>query len=168
MDPFVAEIRLIGFSFAPNGWAFCNGQIIPISQNTALFSLLGTTFGGDGRSTFALPDLRGRTPMHPGAGVGLSPRTLGEVGGATTATVDQSQMPSHNHGPMRALNAAATSGTPTAVRSLAVSSNPIYGPAAQLVPMGDAAGGSAPHENRQPYLDVNFIIALQGVFPPRF
>ena len=89
--------------------------------------------------------------MHPGVGVGLSPRALGEVGGATTATVDQSQIPSHNHGPMRALNAAATSGTPSAVRSLSVSSNPIYGPAAQLVPMGDTAGGSAPHENRQPY-----------------
>ncbi len=168
MDPFVAEIRLVGFNFAPIGWAFCSGQILPIGQNTALFSLIGTTYGGDGKTTFALPDLRGRATMHPGTGAGLTPRTLGEAAGESAAVLNQSQIPAHNHGPMRVINAQATSATPTAVRSLAVSSKRIYGPGtAQLVPMGDTAGESAAHENRQPYLTLNFIIALQGVFPAR-
>ena len=167
MDPFVAEIRLVGFNFAPVGWAFCNGQILLIQQNTALFSLLGTTYGGDGQTTYALP-LRNRTPMHPGTGPGLTTRTLGEAGGEATAVLNPSQIPAHNHGPMPAQNAPGTSGTPTAVKSLAVSSNSIYGAGnAQLVPMGDTAGENLPHENRQPYLNLNFIIALQGVFPAR-
>jgi microcystin-dependent protein len=166
MDPFIGEIRLVSFNFAPHTWAFCNGLMMPIAQNTALFSILGTTYGGDGNTTYALPDMRGRAPMHPGLGAGLTNRSLGQTGGDNAAPLDQSNMPAHNHGPMVALNSAATSGTPTAVRSLAVSSNAIYGAPAQLVPMGDTAGGSAPHENRQPYMEMNFIIALQGVFPP--
>jgi microcystin-dependent protein len=166
MDPFVAEIRIVTFNFAPIAWAFCNGQLMPISQNTALFALLGTTYGGDGKSTFALPDMRSRTPMHPGQGLGLSPRALGASGGQTTEVLNQSHMPAHTHGAMTAMDTAGTAGAPSAVRSLAVSPTPVYGPPAQLVPMGDSNGGSAPHENRQPYLDLNFIIALQGVFPP--
>ena len=167
MDPFIAEIRIVSFNFAPTTWAFCNGQLMPIAQNTALFSLLGTTYGGDGRVTYALPDMRSRTPMHPGEGQGLSPRTLGQTGGQTTEVLNQSHMPAHTHGPMVAIDTPATTGMPSAVRGLAVSPTPIYGPPAQLVPLGDVSGGSAPHENRQPYLDLNFIIALQGVFPPR-
>ncbi len=167
MDPFIGEIRLVGFNFVPHTWAFCNGQLIPIIQNTALFSILGTTYGGNGLNTFALPDLRGRTPMHPGQGAGLTARTLGQTGGETATVLDQSQMPAHVHGTAMVAQAApATTGSPTAVRSLAVAGSPIYGPPpAQLVAMGDFAGGSVPHENRQPYVEMNFIIALQGVFP---
>lgn len=166
MDPFIAEIRIVSFNFAPTAWAFCNGQLMPIAQNTALFALLGTTYGGDGKVTYALPDMRSRTPMHPGQGQGLSPRSLGASGGHTSEVLDQSHMPAHSHGAMAAIDMPATAGAPSSVRSPAVSQTPVYGPPAQLVPMGDSSGGSAPHENRQPYLDLNFIIALQGVFPP--
>jgi len=117
-DPFVAEIRIFPFSFAPKGWAFCDGQLLPLSQNTALFSLVGTTYGGDGKSTFALPDLRGRAPMHPGQGQGLSPRVLGETGGSETATLSESEMPAHSHS-MMAQSALATGRLPRATRSLA-------------------------------------------------
>jgi microcystin-dependent protein len=167
-DPFVAEIRMFAGNFAPRGWALCNGQILPIAQNTALFSLLGTTYGGDGRNTFALPNLQGRAPMQPGQGPGLSLRDLGEQGGQEVVTLLESQMPGHNH-PLAAFGAAATTGTPAASVSLAqtAAGTSIYGPAADLQSLGTPAGGGQPHNNMQPYLALTFIIALQGIFPPR-
>jgi microcystin-dependent protein len=171
-DPFVAEIRIFPFNFAPKGWAFCNGQLLPLSQNTALFSLLGTTYGGDGKSTFALPDLQGRAAMHPGQGPGLSLHDLGETGGSETVTLLESEIPFHTH-TMRAhdldlgdLNA------PDPSRSMAKSTNTsAYGPATNLVGMAPQAlppaGGDLPHNNMQPYLTLNFCLAMQGVFPPR-
>ena len=168
MDPFVAEIRMFAGNFAPRGWATCDGQLLPIAQNTALFSLLGTTYGGDGRTNFALPNLQGRAPMQPGQGPGLSLRYLGEQGGQEAVTLQESQMPVHNH-PLAAAGAAATTGTPAASVSLAQTSagTSIYGPAADLQSLGTPAGGSQPHNNMQPYLALTFIIALQGIFPPR-
>ena len=169
-EPFVAEIRMFPFNFAPTGWAFCDGQLLPISQNTALFSLCGTTYGGDGQSTFALPDLRDRTPMHPGDGPGLTSRALGEAGGSETVTLVGSEMPVHTHA-LQAVNAVGDTATPSGT-ALARSAGAYQTDAAQnLVTMADAAlpaaGGSQPHENRQPYLVLNFCIALQGIFPPR-
>ena len=172
MDPFVAEIRIFPFNFAPRGWAFCNGQILPISQNTALFSLLGTTYGGNGQSNFALPDLQGRAPMHPGQGPGLSLHDLGETGGSDTVTLLQSEIPVHNHGLMAqsiplggASNPAGNSFNRPASGNLYSASN------TNLVQLADQAltptGGSLPHNNLMPYLTMNFNIALQGVFPPR-
>lgn len=173
-DPFVAEIRLFPFNFAPKGWAWCNGQLLPLSQNTALFALLGTTYGGDGRSNFALPDLQGRVPMHPGQGPGLRLRDLGETGGSETVTLLQSEIPAHNH-VLRADDAPATQGVPATGRVLAASlGGQAYAPPAQstLQPASDAmvaaAGGDQPHNNLQPYLTFYFCIALQGVFPPRW
>lgn len=165
-DPFVAEIKMFAGNFAPKGHAFCNGQLMPISQNTALFSLLGTNYGGDGKSTFGLPNLQGRAPLHPGQGPGLSERFLGESGGAAAVTLQPAEIPAHNHGPLHVHDAAGTSGTPNAAWNLAIAPSNIYGPATNLVAMGDTVGGGA-HENRQPYLGLNFIIALQGVFPPK-
>lgn len=166
-DPFVAEIRMFSGNFAPTGWAFCDGQLLPISQNTALFSLLGTIYGGDGKSTFALPDLQGRTPMHHGQGVGLTDRQIGEPGGAEAVTLTEAEIPAHSH-PVRASNAAATTGSPSSAVTLAAPTTSIYGPPQNLVPMAaEIVGGGQPHNNRQPYLVVTFIIALQGVFPPR-
>ena len=174
-DPFVAEIRIFPFNFPPKGWAFCNGQILPISQNTALFSLLGTTYGGDGRSNFALPNLQGNAPMHPGQGPGLSPHNLGETGGSQTVTLLASEMPSHPHS-LNAFNnpPPANAGTPDPTLSLDRSSG---GTAYKQAPFGNVgamnaaavglAGGGAPHNNMQPYLTLNFCISLQGVFPPR-
>lgn len=171
-DPFVAEIRIFPFNFAPKGWAWCDGQLLPLSQNTALFSLLGTTYGGNGKSNFALPDLQGRAPMHPGQGPGLSLHDLGETGGSDTVSLLESEIPSHSHF-MRAhdidlgeLNAPANN------RSLARSANATaYTSSANLVNMSDAAltpaGGDQPHNNLMPYLTFYFCIALQGVFPPR-
>jgi microcystin-dependent protein len=170
-DPFVAEIRIFPFNFAPKGWAFCNGQILPLSQNTALFSLLGTTYGGDGKSTFALPNLQGEAPMHPGQGQGLSLRDLGEIGGAESITLLVSEMPLHPH----TLNCSiddADLRIPSPARSMAKSSSGnMYATANgnqlmafQALP---PAGGGLPHNNMQPYLTLNFCIALQGVFPPR-
>ncbi len=171
-DPFVAEIRMFPFNFPPRGWAWCNGQLMPLSQNTALFSLLGTYYGGDGKSNFALPDMQGNAPMHPGQGPGLSLHDLGETGGSETVTLLPTEIPSHTH-QMRAhdidlgeLNA------PSASRSLAKSANATaYGPAANLVSMSPSAlpptGGGLPHNNMQPYLTLYFNIALQGVYPPR-
>src|SRR4051812_44834686 len=156
-DPFVAEIRVFGFNFAPKGWAFCDGQILSLSQNTALFSLLGTTYGGDGKSNFALPDLQGNTPMHPGQGPGLSLHDLGEAGGTETVSLLQSEMPAHPHGLMAAA-VSATKSVPTG-NSIARTSGatPYLPPAgAALAPMsGDAVsltGGGQPHNNMQPYL----------------
>jgi microcystin-dependent protein len=172
MDPFVAEIRIFPFSFSPKGWATCDGQILPISQNTALFSLLGTTYGGDGKSNFALPDMQGSSPMHPGQGPGLSLHDLGEVGGAETVTLLESEIPSHSH----ALNAqAAPADTNVPIgNSIArvTGATPYLPPAgAPLVSMAGSAlvpaGGDQSHNNMMPYLTLNFCIALQGVYPPR-
>jgi microcystin-dependent protein len=174
-DPFVAEIRIFAFNFAPKGWAFCNGQLLPLSQNTALFSLLGTTYGGDGKSTFALPDLEGNAPMHPGQGPGLSLHDLGEMRGAETVTLLQSEIPLHQH-TLRAADPQdpADLQSPGPNRSLAksVGTSAYRDPnGATLVPMAPQtltpAGGDQPHNNMQPYLTLNFNIALQGVFPPR-
>ena len=168
-NPFVAEIRIFGGNFAPIGWAFCDGQLMPISQNTALFSLLGTTYGGDGRTTFGLPDLRGRSPLHQGQGPGLTSRPLGEPAGVETVTLTQSQTPMHTHAIAGGAAAAAT--TPGANLLGKPASAKIYGPATSIVPMSPSAIGPAgqnqAHDNRQPYLVLSFIIALQGIFPPR-
>jgi microcystin-dependent protein len=168
-DPFIAEIRIVGFNFAPRGWATCDGQLLPISQNTALFSLLGTIYGGDGRTTFALPNLQGRAPIMWGQGPGLSPHDVGEVGGAAVVTLDGTQIPAHTH-QLTANTAPATSGTPAATQQLAAASTSMYGVPQNLVPMSGAAVstvGGQPHENRQPYLGTLFVIALQGIFPSR-
>jgi microcystin-dependent protein len=171
-DPFVAEIRIYPFNFAPTGWATCDGQILPISQNTALFSLLGTTYGGNGKSNFALPNLQGNAPMHPGQGSGLSLRDLGEVGGAETITLLLTEIPFHNHS-WNANAAPAQLNAPDNGRSMARSSggnvfkesvNPDVQMAFQAVTL---TGSSFPHNNMQSYLTLNFCIALQGVFPPR-
>ena len=170
-DPFVAEIRIFPFNFAPKGWAWCDGQLLPISQNTALFSLLGTTYGGNGKSNFALPDLQGRAAMHPGQGPGLSLHDLGETGGSDTVTLLESEIPSHSH-PLRAAGDAGDVVVPSPNASLAISTGGfIYAPANNLVPMSPQAlppaGGDQPHNNLMPYLTFYFCIALQGVFPPR-
>jgi microcystin-dependent protein len=170
-DPFVAEIRIFPFNFAPKGWAFCNGQLLPLSQNTALFSLLGTTYGGNGKSNFALPDLQGRAAMHPGQGQGLSLHDLGETGGSETVTLLESEIPAHSHA-LRASLDDADLAAPTPSRVLAKASSNIYNPSnSGLVSMAPEAlapaGGDQPHNNLQPYLTLNFCIALQGVFPPR-
>ncbi len=171
-DPFVAEIRIFPFNFAPKGWAFCQGQLLPISQNTALFSLLGTTYGGDGKSTFALPGLQGRASMQPGQGPGLSLHDLGETGGSETVTLLESEIPAHTH-PMRASSDDGDLKTPTSTRSLARSiggfayqstTSGLQAMAPETIP---PAGGDQPHNNMQPYLTLSFCIALQGVFPPR-
>jgi microcystin-dependent protein len=172
-DPFVAEIRIFPFNFAPQGWARCDGQLMPLSQNTALFSLLGTTYGGNGKSNFALPDLQGRAPMHPGQGPGLSLHDLGETGGSDTVTLLESEMPTHTH-TVRAASpqdpANLQVGSPS--RAFGASASGLaYGPANSLVPLAPEAlaptGGDQPHNNLQPYLTFYFNIALQGVFPPR-
>ena len=174
MDPFVAEIRIFGFNFAPKGWAFCDGQILPLSQNTALFSLLGTTYGGDGKSNFALPNLQGDAPMAPGQGPGLSLHDLGEQGGSETVTLLQSEVPSHSHNIMAA-NLPGDQAAPTTSRSLARSVNGFAyvagSPAPAFVQMNNfmltPTGGDLPHNNMMPYLPLTMCIALQGVFPPR-
>jgi microcystin-dependent protein len=170
-DPFVAEIRIFPFNFAPRGWAFCDGQLLPLSQNTALFSLLGTTYGGDGKSTFALPDMQGNAPMHPGQGPGLSLHDLGETGGSETVSLLESEIPVHTH-TLRGNNQLAD--TPVVTNNvLARTTGNSYqqNTSANLVAMAfealPPAGGDQPHNNMQPYLTLNFCIALQGVFPPR-
>lgn len=173
-DPFVAEIRIFPFNFAPKGWAWCDGQLLPLSQNTALFSLLGTTYGGNGKSNFALPDLQGRAPMHPGQGPGLSLHDLGETGGSETVTLLVSEIPAHSHG--LNLNERLTkasvvipdigkmlSSSPQVNASAYVSSTSADSSAGTLQP----AGGDQPHNNMMPYLTFYFCIALQGVYPPR-
>lgn len=169
-DPFVAEIRIFPFNFAPSGWAFCDGQLLPLSQNTALFSLLGTTYGGNGISNFALPDLQGRAPMQPGQGPGLSLHDLGETGGSETVTLLESEIPSHSHAFM-ASTSPGNSRTPTNSALSRSQGGSIYTdqpPNVMLAAQAAApAGGDAPHNNLQPYLTFYFCIALQGVFPPR-
>jgi microcystin-dependent protein len=171
-NPFVAEIRIFPFNFAPKGWAFCDGQILPLSQNTALFSLLGTTYGGDGKSNFALPNMQGNAPMHPGQGPGLSLHDLGETGGSDTVTLLESEIPSHSHTPMSSTTSAASpTPGPTVMfgksNGIAAYSSTTTG----LVQLNDnavaPAGGDQPHNNLMPYLTLNFCIALQGVYPPR-
>ena len=168
-EPFIGEIRLFGFNFAPRGWAMCNGQLLAISQNTALFSLLGTNYGGDGVRTFALPDLRSRVAIHEGQGSGLSPYTIGEAGGAETVTLTVGQMPSHAHY-LKVSGAAATSTTPSG-NVLARATANVYGANSDGSKMHagtiPVTGGSQPHTNVQPFLAVNFCIALQGIFPSR-
>ena len=171
-DPFVAEIRIYPFNFPPKGWAFCDGQILPLSQNTALFSLLGTTYGGDGKSNFALPNMQGNAPMHPGQGPGLSLHDLGETGGSDTVTLLESEIPAHPH----ALRAVADPGDVSlpqqgAVLAATTGATGYVAPTPALAPMSGhaltSAGGDQPHNNLQPYLTLNFCIALQGVYPPR-
>ena len=168
-EPFLSEIRIMSFVFAPKGWALCNGQLLPINQNQALFSLLGTTYGGNGQTTFALPDLRGRVPIHTGNGF-----TLGQAGGETAHTLTNSEMPAHIHGASGSTliadqitpgsNALATV-DPTAFTTA------VYGPAANLTAMAAVtvanAGGSQPHNNMSPFLTITFVIALTGIFPSR-
>jgi microcystin-dependent protein len=169
-DPFVAEIRIFAGNFAPTGWATCDGQLMPISQNTALFSLVGTFYGGDGKSTFALPDLQGRTPMHQGQGQGLSDRFLGEEGGADFITLLETEMPSHTH-QAKGIGGAANQQLPSGNTWPATAQRPYQpGPPPNKQMSFNAigiAGGSLPHNNLMPYLVLTFIIALQGVFPAR-
>jgi microcystin-dependent protein len=165
-DPFVAEIRIFPFNFAPKGWAFCNGQILPISQNTALFSLVGTSYGGDGRSNFALPNMQGAAPFSQGQGPGLSQYEVGENGGSQTVALLPSQLPPHTH-TINASSDTATTGTPGLDATLAVSSQATYGPAQNLVQMSPLGTPSTAHNNMQPFLTLNFCISLQGIFPAR-
>lgn len=177
-DQFLAEIRIFPFNFPPTGWAFCNGQIMPLSQNTALFALLGTTYGGDGKSTFALPNMLDNVPMQPGQGQGLSLRDLGEMSGVESVTLLVSEIPVHTHS-LQAVNSDATTPNPagallgrggydTGTDAGAVA---FYNTAAPNTPMSPQAlapsGASLPHNNMQPYLTLNFCIALQGIFPQR-
>jgi microcystin-dependent protein len=168
-DPFVAEIRMFGFNFAPNGWATCDGQFVPIQQNTALFSLLGTNFGGNGTSTFGLPNLQGSAPLHWGQGPGLSDYVVGETTGIGSVTLLTTEMPSHQHA-VQANGRLAESVSPNG-QNLARGESSAYTnatPNTSLSPLGMSnVGGSQPHNNLQPYLVVNFCIALQGIFPPR-
>ena len=167
-EPFVAEIRIFAGNFAPRGWAFCNGQLLPISQNTALFSLIGTTYGGDGRTTTALPNLEGRVPMHPGRGPGLTSRRLGQKGGVETVTLSEAQMPSHHH----TMETSVEDGDrrDPANRYFGRGSA-VYGAPNNIAPMASQslpnAGGSQAHNNLQPFLTMNFIIALVGLYPSR-
>jgi microcystin-dependent protein len=167
-DQYVGEIRAVGFNFAPQGWALCNGQLLPIVQNTALFSLLGTQYGGDGRTTFALPNLQNSTPMDQGNGPSLTPRTIGEVGGVAQVTLNQSQIPSHNH-PAQVVAAPGNQVGPGGHLTAEVRGD-LYAPGANGQMSSSAiesAGGGQPHNNLPPYLVLNFIIALVGIFPPR-
>jgi microcystin-dependent protein len=173
--PYLGEIRMAGFNFAPLGWALCNGQLLPISQATALFALLGTTYGGDGQSTFALPNLQGRIPINQGQGPGLSNYAIGQVAGSETVALTADQLPAHTH-LLQASSAAATLARPTAaylarssIPSFPSAGVPIYNPAPAAAAMNAGAiavsGASQPHDNMMPFVCVNFIIALQGIFP---
>lgn len=170
-DPFVGEIRLFAGNFPPRGWALCNGQLLPIAQNTALFSLLGITYGGDGRSTFGLPNLQGRMPMAPGAGPGLTQRLLGESGGEATHTLTLSETPAHNHAVQTATAPDSTQPGPQAMWARSSDSAALYRslskPAAMATAAIQAGGGGWAHNNQSPTLALTFIIALQGIFPPR-
>lgn len=168
-EPFLGEIRVFGGNFAPRDWMLCNGALLPIAQYTALFSILGTTYGGDGKTTFAVPNLQGTAPMNQGDGPGLTPRSIGETGGSATVTLLSTELPSHTH----IGTASATDGTQNT--PLVLAEAPIYGPdpatgSGQIVAMAAAVGptgGNQPHNNMQPYLGMSFIIALAGIFPSR-
>ena len=166
-EPYVGEIRMVGFNFAPQGWARCDGQTLPISQNDTLFALIGTTYGGDGQVTFNLPDLRGRLPVHAGQGPGLSNRLLGEKSGTETVTLTAQQLPSHTH-PAQAQTGSGNQDSP-ANGVWAASGQAQYGAGAGNVGMKNmlisTTGGSQPHDNLMPYATINFIIALYGIFP---
>jgi microcystin-dependent protein len=171
LEPYIGEISMFAGNFEPRGWAFCDGRLLSIAQNTALFAILGTTYGGNGQTTFALPDLRGCVPMHPGQGPGLSPRTLGERGGSETVTLTSSQMPAHIHG-VNAVSGGGNNTAPTSnVWAASSSRDNQYSNASPNTTMNPAAigvaGGSQPHDNVQPFQCINFIIALEGIFPPR-
>jgi microcystin-dependent protein len=173
-SPFLAEIRIFAGNFAPTGWALCNGQLLPISQNTALFSLLGTNYGGDGKTTFGLPNLQGSAPLMAGQGNGLSDRTLGETGGESNVTLISSEMPGHAHvvsgtgspgsvpDPENAVWGVAAVARGTSMYSASAGSGPAMSPQAFAI-----SGSSQPHNNMPPYLVLTFIIALQGIYPPR-
>lgn len=170
MDPFVGEIQIFAGNFAPRGWAFCNGQLLPISQNTALFSLLGTNYGGDGRSTFALPNLQGVVPIQWGQGAGLSDYVIGETGGQDTVTLLTSEIPSHTHqlkGTTDTGNTNSPSGNVLGENAGGVNNYSDSTNSSMNALTANTAGSSLPHNNMQPYLTLNYIIALQGVFPPR-
>jgi microcystin-dependent protein len=175
MEGYLAEIRLFAGNFAPRGWAFCNGQILSIAQNTALFALIGTTYGGNGQTTFALPDLRGRTAVGPGQGPGLPAVNLGEMSGETTHTLIITEMPAHNHSAQAAGNSNSgdssspngnTWATSTTRDNVYINAAPNGPMAANTVTIG-IAGGSQPHNNMQPYLGMNYIICIEGIFPSR-
>jgi microcystin-dependent protein len=169
-NPFLAEIRIFPFNFPPKGWAFCDGQLMSISQNTALFSLLGTTYGGDGKSNFALPNLQGCAPMHPGQGPGLSLHILGETGGSDTVTLLQTEIPAHTHA-LTASNSQGTDQSPiNEMFAGGVGGINLYAAPASITQLANnvtPAGGDQPHNNMMPYLTLNFCIALQGIYPPR-
>ncbi len=171
-EPFIAEIRIFAGNFAPRSWAFCNGQLLPVAQNTALFSLIGTTYGGDGRTTTALPNLKGRAPMHPGRGPGLTARRLGQRGGVEMVTLTEAQMPNHTHTPV-ASGSAANTNDPSGHFPAAGAGRGAnrYSASGTVVSMASNtladAGGSQSHNNMQPYIAINFIIALQGLYPSR-
>lgn len=173
-EPFIGEVRMFAGNFAPRGWALCDGQLLPISSNTALFSILGTTYGGDGRTSFGLPDLRGRFPMHPGNGPGLTTRQLGQKSGQETVTLTANQIPSHTHtAVMQADSGVGDSDDPTGkVPARNASSTPVYSDSSTVALDSSAVvvgsgGGGQPHNNMPPFLCVNYIIALQGIFPSR-
>lgn len=168
-EPFLAEIRIVGFNFAPRQWAFCDGQILPINQNQSLYSLLGTTYGGDGRTSFALPDLRGRVPIHVGNSNGGASHQLGSKSGQENVVLSEAEMPQHTH---RARGTSADGTTPIPIDGvLAASPSAMYGDPDGLVALRtgtiEADGSSQGHNNMQPYLAINFCIALQGLFPSR-
>jgi microcystin-dependent protein len=169
MDPFVAEIRIVPFNFAPKGWSFCDGQILPILQNTALFSLLGTVYGGDGQSTFGLPNFQGSVPIGSGQGSGLNNYALGQTGGEQAVALISNEIPSHVH-QMQAVGTAGTKQSPSG-NSWASSTTRQFSGLTPNAAMGPTAlsvtGSSQPHNNMMPFLTLNFIIAMQGIFPPR-
>lgn len=167
-EPFLAEVRIVGFNFAPRGWAFCDGQILPINQNQSLYSLLGTTYGGDGRTSFALPDIRGRTPIHVGRSDGGSEHRLGQKSGEETHTLSANEMPQHRH-VVFASSTEANANVPTGhVLARSVETEPyrdLTNPVSMQPPLN--VGGGQAHENMQPYIALNYCIALQGLFPSR-
>ena len=169
-EPFIAEIKIFAGNFAPRGYAFCDGQLLSIAQNTALFAVVGTTYGGDGRTTLGLPNLQGRAPLHPGTGPGLPSQRLGEKGGTESVTLTPAQTPPHTH-PVNAVSTPGNSSNPAGNALARSVGGNAFGPSTNLVPLADAAlppiGGDQPHNNVQPFLTLSFIIALVGVFPTR-
>lgn len=170
-EPFIAEIRIFAGNFAPRGWAFCDGQLLPIAQNTALFSLIGTTYGGDGRTTTALPNLQGRAPMHPGRGPGLSVYRLGQRGGVETTTLSEAQMPDHTHTIRAYVSRSSTFSPKDNLFNQSVGDTAYLSPPTNLAgmksDMTQSTGGGQAHTNLQPFLTMNFIIALVGLYPSR-